>query len=68
MIGRTVTPMPETITVAAIQMEPRIGQTEHNRAHSLDLIGQASDRGATLMVLPELTNSGYVFETREEAA
>ena len=68
MIGRTVTPMPETITVAAIQMEPRIGQTEHNRAHSLDLIGQASDRGATLMGLPELTNSGYVCETREEAA
>ena len=68
MIGRTVTPMPETITVAAIQMEPRIGQTEHNRAHSLDLIGQASDRGATLMVLPELTNSGYVCETREAAA
>ncbi len=59
--------MTETITVAAIQMEPRIGQPERNRVHSLDLIGQAADRGAILAVLPELTNSGYMVESREEA-
>ena len=59
--------MSDSITVAAIQMEPLIGQVERNRAHSLDLIAQAADRGATLAVLPELTNSGYVFESRDEA-
>ncbi len=59
--------MPDTLTVAAIQMEPRIGHTAYNLALSLRLIGEAADRGATLIVLPELANSGYMFETREEA-
>jgi predicted amidohydrolase len=67
MIGRIITPMPDSLIVAAIQMEPRIGQTEYNLSHSLSLIGQAADQGATLAVLPELTSSGYVFETRDEA-
>ena len=58
--------MPDTLTVAAIQMEPRIGHTAYNLALSLRLIGEAADRGATLIVLPELANSGYMFETREE--
>ncbi len=56
-----------TITVAAIQMEPRIGESERNIARSLDMIARAADKGATLLVLPELTNSGYVFNTVEEA-
>ncbi len=59
--------MTDSIMAAAIQMEPLIGQVERNRAHSLDLIEKAADRGATLAVLPELTNSGYVFESRDEA-
>jgi N-carbamoylputrescine amidase len=59
--------MPETLVVAAIQMAPLIGQAAYNRAHSLTLIEQAADQGARLVVLPELTNSGYVFDSREEA-
>lgn len=55
------------ITVACIQMAPHFGDTDANVARSLDLIGQAADDGASLVVLPELTNTGYVFETREEA-
>jgi N-carbamoylputrescine amidase len=65
--GSAIRPMSDTITVAAVQMEPRIGEPEHNRARSLDLIGQAADLGARLIVLPELTNSGYVFASRAEA-
>lgn len=56
-----------TVRVACIQMEPRVGQKAENIQHSLELINQAADAGATLLVLPELANSGYVFETRDEA-
>ncbi len=53
--------------VACIQFEPHVGAKPTNVARSLELIGQAADRGANLVVLPELCNSGYVFQTREEA-
>jgi N-carbamoylputrescine amidase len=53
--------------IACVQMEPVVGSKDANVAKSLRLIGEAADRGANLVVLPELANSGYVFETREEA-
>ena len=53
--------------VACLQMEPRIGQVKVNVARSLELIAQAAGAGVQLAVLPELCNTGYVFETREEA-
>jgi len=55
------------VRIACIQMEPRVGEKSANVAKSLELIGRAADGGAHLIVLPELANSGYVFETREEA-
>jgi N-carbamoylputrescine amidase len=55
------------IGVACVQMEPVIGSKAANVDKTLRMIGEAADRGATLVVLPELANSGYVFETREEA-
>jgi predicted amidohydrolase len=55
------------VKIACIQMEPRVGQKAENVAHSLVLIDQAARSGAHLIVLPELCNSGYVFETRDEA-
>jgi predicted amidohydrolase len=62
------TPPPESaLRVACVQMNPEIGQTERNVARSLDFIAQAAAGGAGLVVLPELCNTGYVFETREEA-
>jgi hypothetical protein len=36
-------------------------------AHSLDKIAGAAGKGARLIVLPELCNSGYVFASRHEA-
>jgi predicted amidohydrolase len=56
-----------SLRVACLQMEPRVGEKERNVARSLELIAGAADAGARLAVLPELANSGYVFETREEA-
>jgi predicted amidohydrolase len=56
-----------TLRVACLQMEPRIGEKARNLARSLELIEAAARAGVQLAVLPELANTGYVFETREEA-
>ena len=55
------------VTVASVQMEPRIGHKEDNVARSVALVEGAAAGGAALVVLPELTNTGYVFESRAEA-
>lgn len=54
------------ITVASIQMEPVIGRTADNVARSVALLEDAARKGAKLAVLPELCNTGYVFESRDE--
>lgn len=55
------------VRVACLQMEPRVGEKDRNLAHSLEMIDQAAEADASLVVLPELCSSGYVFNTREEA-
>jgi predicted amidohydrolase len=55
------------IKIACIQMQPAIGNVEANVAHSIALIDRAVGLGARLVVLPELCNSGYMFQSREEA-
>jgi len=44
-----------------------VADKEGNLARSLGWIEKAAALNADLVVLPELCNSGYVFETREEA-
>ncbi len=53
--------------VACVQMEPRVGEKDHNVAASIRHIEEAAANGASLVVLPELANSGYVFASRDEA-
>jgi N-carbamoylputrescine amidase len=55
------------VRIACIQMQPVIGKVEDNVAHSLGLINRAVELGAKLVVLPELSNTGYMFQSREEA-
>ncbi|MDQ0380235.1 nitrilase family protein [Amycolatopsis thermophila] len=57
------------ITAAAIQCDPQVGleNKDKNLTRTLELITEAADRGADLVVLPELVNTGYSFATREEA-
>ena len=55
------------VKVAALQMEPEICNIEKNVNESLRLIHQAADKGVKLAVLPELCNSGYIYNSREEA-
>jgi len=62
------TEIPESkLRIACVQMEPVVGRKEHNVERGLELIERAAAGGANLVVLPELCNSGYVFETRDEA-
>ena len=56
-----------TIKVACLQMEPMVTEKEANVAKTLELINAAAGSGANLLVLPELCNSGYDFESRQEA-
>jgi N-carbamoylputrescine amidase len=46
-------------TVAVAQLELHPGQLEHNQVRILNAIGSAAERGADLIVLPELASSGY---------
>lgn len=55
------------LTVAAIQMEPEVGQKVRNLRRSVELIEQAAAQGAQVIVLPELVNTGYMFRSRQEA-
>ena len=55
------------VRIACIQMQPAIGNVEDNVAHSVGLINRAVELGAKLVVLPELSNTGYMFQSREEA-
>lgn len=55
------------LKVASIQMAPRIGRKADNLARSVTMIEEAAAQGAAIAVLPELANTGYVFESRQEA-
>jgi 5-aminopentanamidase len=54
--------------VACCQYAPRVGEPTANRARGARAIRGAAQTGASVIVLPELANSGYVFRDREEAA
>jgi predicted amidohydrolase len=55
------------IQLAVVQMEPLIGEKSKNIAKTTRLINKAADKGAQLIIFPELCNSGYIFNTRNEA-
>lgn len=55
------------LTVACVQMEPRIGDKAHNLQRTLQAVQRAAAQGAQIVVLPELVNTGYVFGSRQEA-
>lgn len=66
----TTKPAPMSLVrAAAIQFDPQVGleNSAINLANTLRLINEAADGGANLIVLPELSNTGYSFGTREEA-
>nr|6YPA_A Chain A, CN hydrolase domain-containing protein [Pyrococcus horikoshii]6YPA_B Chain B, CN hydrolase domain-containing protein [Pyrococcus horikoshii]6YPA_C Chain C, CN hydrolase domain-containing protein [Pyrococcus horikoshii]6YPA_D Chain D, CN hydrolase domain-containing protein [Pyrococcus horikoshii] len=54
------------VKVGYIQMEPKILELDKNYSKAEKLIKEASKEGAKLVVLPELFDTGYNFESREE--
>ena len=54
------------VKLAAVQMEPQLGCKKENGAKSGRMINEAADQGANLITLPELCNTGYMFNSRQE--
>ena len=54
------------VKLAAVQMEPQLGCKKENVAKSVRMINEAADQGANLITLPELCNTGYMFNSRQE--
>jgi predicted amidohydrolase len=55
------------VTIACAQFEPHVGDLDGNRETACEFVEEAAERGADVVVLPELANSGYVFDSRAEA-
>jgi predicted amidohydrolase len=53
---------------AVCRLALAVGEVEANRAAARDAIVRAAADGARLVVLPELVNSGYVFDGPDEAS
>lgn len=57
---------PKSIQVACVQFAPEFGRPGDNVEKTIALMREAKSKGADLVVLPELCNTGYAFETRDE--
>ena len=57
------------VRVAVVQFAPQVGldNRESNLRRSLALATEAVNDGANLIVLPELSNCGYFFSSRQDA-
>jgi 5-aminopentanamidase len=56
------------VTVVAVgQLAPVIGDPARNRHAAAEAVREAVSAGARLIVLPELCDSGYVFDSEQEA-
>jgi len=53
-------------TIAAVQMNPRLGRLDLNRAVILERLSEAAGQGAELVIFPECALPGYGFSSRAE--
>lgn len=54
------------VRIACCQLSPDVDRPERNAGVALEAIAAAVGGGAQIVVLPELSNSGYVFRAAEE--
>ena len=57
----------DEVVVACCQIHPKVGEIEYNRKIATEAIRDAARQNAQVIVLPELAQSGYVFEDTQEA-
>jgi len=55
------------VRLAAAQTHPRVGYKDENLSVALEVTHKAIDLRVELLVLPELSSSGYVINSRKEA-
>ena len=55
------------VRAAVVQMDVRLGDLSGNHARALERLEEAAENGAQFVVLPECANSGYCFDSLEEA-
>lgn len=55
------------LRLAVGQMEPRLTDAKESLSRVKVLLEDASDNSVDVLVLPELCNSGYVFQNKDEA-
>ena len=53
--------------IAAVQMNPRLMNPKENLSYILGAIQEAADNQADLIMFPECSLSGYIFQSRQEA-
>ncbi|WP_445398893.1 nitrilase-related carbon-nitrogen hydrolase [Streptomyces sp. LE64] len=63
---RPAEPRRTAVTVAVCQIAPQVGDTAGNRRRARVAVEEAAGRGARIVVLPELANTGYVFTDADE--
>jgi len=54
--------------VGVAQIEPKLGELDRNRELCLAKLDEAASAGCMLLVLPECSSSGYMFDNAQEAA
>ncbi|MCS6861676.1 MAG: carbon-nitrogen hydrolase family protein [Abditibacteriales bacterium] len=59
--------MPQTVKVAAVQMDIAIFEKGHNLARIVEFLRAAAQAGAQLIVFPECALTGYCFASLSEA-
>jgi 5-aminopentanamidase len=57
----------DRLVVASCQLDLAVGEVARNRRAGREAVVAAAAKGARLVVLPELTPSGYVFASLDEA-
>src|SRR5690349_2852441 len=57
-----------TITAAAIQFNVKLGDVDANLAYVREALKRAADRGAQLVVLPEMWPTGFAYKTLNDLA
>lgn len=57
----------QSVRIAAVQMDPKLGEIDANRRAILQHLGEAAKNGASLVAFPECALTGYGFASRAEA-